>query len=222
MCVSHERPGVPKSSPKKGNGSEERRTLLGDPADLKRFLAAANAGDPAAQCNVGVLYLRGEGVPKDPVQAELWFRRGALQGNVNAQVNLAYLYATGPGVSKDPAEAAKWYRAAAEAGHLASQRHLGFLYYTGQGLPRDWEEAARWYSIAADRGHALAQFDLAVMHWRGKGIRRNRSKAIALAFRAASDPDAYRRISELPTPLMPLLITVVTLGLLCGFFWWKR
>ncbi|WP_321473089.1 tetratricopeptide repeat protein [uncultured Paludibaculum sp.] len=37
------------------------------------YLLSANQGDPWAQASLGLLYRFGKGVPKDPVQAYMWF-----------------------------------------------------------------------------------------------------------------------------------------------------
>jgi TPR repeat protein len=55
---------------------------------LKR---AAEAGDTAAQNNLGVLYATGEGVAHDHAAAERWFRAAADQGAEMAAQNLAVL-----------------------------------------------------------------------------------------------------------------------------------
>lgn len=73
----------------------------------------AELGLTAAQLNLAILYLEGQGVPQDYAQAALWFRRAAEQGNSKeAQYNLGLLYKEGKGVPKDEAEAEKWLRKA--------------------------------------------------------------------------------------------------------------
>jgi uncharacterized protein len=206
-----------------GDDHGEGGPLLPDCSEVEGFFAAAEAGDPNAQHNLGVLYMRGECVAKDPAQAATWFHRAAAQGDTVAQLNLGYLYGMGEGVPKDTVESARWYRAAAEGGHLGAQRQVG-LYYTGDGVPKDWEEAVRWYTVAADRGHALAQFDLAFLCWRGRGVRWSPIRAMALAFRASPDPVEYRTVMALPNRrFAPVVIMLtVVLALLAGAVWWMR
>jgi TPR repeat protein len=53
-------------------GSEAYR--VGNFAEAARlFRLAADAGDPTAQDSLGVMYVNGEGVPQDYVQAYTWF-----------------------------------------------------------------------------------------------------------------------------------------------------
>ena len=57
-------------------------------------------GHAAAQFNLGVMYDRNEGVPKDDAGAARWYRLAAEQGVAPAQYNLGVMYANGEGVPK--------------------------------------------------------------------------------------------------------------------------
>ena len=46
---------------------------------------AAEQGDASAQYNLGVMYYKGAGVPKDTSAAVAWFRKAAVQGHATAQ-----------------------------------------------------------------------------------------------------------------------------------------
>ena len=82
------------------------------PSDIAALRVQANAGDAAAQFNLGVMYANGEGVPQDDAQATAWYRKAADQGLARAQFNLGGMYATGEGVPQDYVEAHKWYNLA--------------------------------------------------------------------------------------------------------------
>ena len=84
-----------------------------------------------AQNNLGVMYEMGHGVAKDPVEAVMWYRRAAEQGDTHAQHNLGNMYEGGQGVSQDYAEAVEWFRKAAERGHPMAQANLGVMYEHG-------------------------------------------------------------------------------------------
>jgi len=51
------------------------------------FRSLAEAGDPRAQDNLGLMYSKGEGAPQDYAEALKWCRRAAEQGNPHAQGN---------------------------------------------------------------------------------------------------------------------------------------
>src|SRR3546814_12094419 len=62
---------------------------------FRSYMQAAEHGLAAAQVNLAVLYLRGEGVPKDPRAAARWLERAARAGHPLAQYNLGMMYESG-------------------------------------------------------------------------------------------------------------------------------
>ena len=80
--------------------------------DFDAVKKAAEQGDADAQNNLGVMYIRGEGVTQDSAEAGQWYRQAAEQGHARAQYNLGVMYIRGEGVTQDSAEAARWYRQA--------------------------------------------------------------------------------------------------------------
>ena len=117
-----------------------------DPA----LLARANAGDPAAQVQVGESYAAGKGVSQDLKQAAEWYRKAAEKGAISGQLHMAALYRDGgKGFPRDMEQAADWYRKAAEQGDPTAQATLGLLYSIGQGVPHDDVEAYFWLDLAA-------------------------------------------------------------------------
>lgn len=84
----------------------------GTPESLSRasslYRTAAEAGDFAAQNNLGELFETGRGTPKDPVQALGWYQRSAVGGFAPGQFNLARLLAFGLGTERDTAAARDW------------------------------------------------------------------------------------------------------------------
>ena len=76
---------------------------------------AAISGSINAQFNLGIMYLRGDGIRHDPTEAVRWWGKAAEQGDPAAQYNLGALYANGQGVSKNVNIAMSlWARAAAQ------------------------------------------------------------------------------------------------------------
>ena len=66
--------------------------------DIKR---AAEEGDAASQCYIGICYQTGQGVALDYGQAVLWLRRAADQGDASAQCYLGVCYQAGLGVPQE-------------------------------------------------------------------------------------------------------------------------
>ena len=128
---------------------------------LGDLLQMAESGNAEAQWALGVVYRRGEGVPRDHAEAVKWYRLAAEQGHARAQNNLGVRYHKGEGVPKNDAEAVKWYRRAAEQGHAAAQYNLGERYSEGdEGVSQDYAEAVKWYRRAAGNGYAKAEIAL--------------------------------------------------------------
>ena len=75
---------------------------------LRLYRAAAEAGDSAAQNNLGELLETGRGVAREPAQALAWYRKSAEGGFAPAQFNLARLFAFGMGTERDLEAARAW------------------------------------------------------------------------------------------------------------------
>lgn len=128
------------------------------PAIDPSLLAKANAGDAAAQVQLGDnSRAAGDAVPHDLQlaaefykQAVAWYRKAAGQGSIPGEMHLAALFRDGgKGFPRDLEQAAAWYRKAAEQGNVTAQATLGVLYSIGQGVPRDDVEAYFWLDLAA-------------------------------------------------------------------------
>ena len=112
---------------------------------LKEVKPLAQQGNPDAQLLLGKMYLKGEGVPRDPEQANKWFRQAAMQGNAESQFFLGASYLL---PHTDISEGLKWMRLSAEQGNQDAQLLLGKAYLQGE-LPREPVQAEMWLQLAA-------------------------------------------------------------------------
>lgn len=168
---------------------------------LDRLTARAEAGDTAAELEVGLRYL--DGPQKDAAGALHWITLAAVHGQAVAQYRLALLYAAGTGTAKDAARALQWYEAAALQGNRKAMHDLGISYAQGLGTAKNPTEAARWFSRAAGFGYVDSQFDLAVLYERGEGVPQSLLDAYkwyAVAGRQG-DPESKARQDALRTQL---------------------
>ena len=145
----------------------------------------AEAGDAAAQTELGARYEHARGVVQDYGVAASWFRRAAEQGHAPGQVALGALYLSGLGVRQDDAEGVRWTRRAANHGDARAQYNLGVLYRDGRGVEQEYGEAIGWFHRAAEQGDAGAQNNLGAMHGTGRGVERNDGEAVRWYRRAA-------------------------------------
>lgn len=128
--------------------------------ELLRIAAGAELSD--AQHALGVLYLRGRGVAKDPVEAARWFYKATLNGNAAGEVEYAILLFNGDGLPKNEALAARYFRLAAARGNAIAQNRLARLYAAGRGVPQNLVEAAAWHLAAAGQGLTDSWLDQAL------------------------------------------------------------
>src|SRR4030065_676346 len=137
---------------------------------LAELQKKADAGDADAQFKLGLIYGKGDGVPKDAAKAAEWMQKAAAQGNADAQLRLGKMYYIGEGVPKDAAKAVEWYQKAAAQGNAVGQYSLGWMYYEGEGVPKNAAKAFEWYQKAAAQGDAYAQSSLGDIYIKGDGV----------------------------------------------------
>ncbi len=81
---------------------------------MKALRQKAEQGDAKAQLDLGLKYVKGDGVPQDNSLAASWFGKAAEQGDATAQSMLCIAYLRGNlGVPQDYVEAYKWMSLAA-------------------------------------------------------------------------------------------------------------
>ncbi len=132
-------------------------------AAMRIFSKLAERGHLRAQYQLGQMYEKGRGAPKNYGLAVKWYRQAAAKGLPDAQWRLGHCYWFGRGVSSNLATAVKYFRLAAKQGHAGGQNDLGAMYKWGLGVKKDKAKAERWFRLAAEQGLAAAQFNLAEM-----------------------------------------------------------
>ena len=113
---------------------------------LREWAPLAEQGRASAQFNLGQLYRKGQGVPKDYKTAVKWYTLAAEQGYADAQYNLGLMYGYGEGVTLDFAYAYMWWDIAASSGkhkkasknrEIAAKKMSPSQIKKAQGLVRD-------------------------------------------------------------------------------------
>ena len=139
----------------------------GLPVDLK---VAAEGGDSLSQFDVGVKYLRGDGVPQDYAKAHEWLLKAAQQGHPRARYNIGSLHLNGLGVPKDSTQALAWYERACEGADPELLFAMAQTVESEQAALDAWLFALKCYKSAADAGHAKSQEVLGVRIFTGQGV----------------------------------------------------
>jgi len=119
---------------------------------LLSFQPSAQAGDGYAQYYLGVMYLKGQGVPRNPQLALEWLAKAASAGAAGAQAYMGAFNRRGDLVPQNYAEAMRWYLLAAKQNHENSQYRIALMYYQGEGVQQDLREAYKWAVIASVGG----------------------------------------------------------------------
>lgn len=157
-----------------------------DSNSFKWFEKSALQGNSESETNLGGMYERGLGTPKNYGEAMNWYRKAADQGNAAAHFSIGFLYFTGEGGFQDIAQAISWFGKAAELGSLRAQLLLGQIYDYGLKVPQDKAEAKKWYRKAAEQGNAEAQSHLGLLLLGVKGVPQDYTESLKW-FRKASE-----------------------------------
>ncbi len=140
----------------------EMRNDVGDSASAPvvgdlALAALAEGGDPRAQLQLGIAYLKGQGVERDPAIAMRWIERSAEQQLAEAQYTLGAMHHAGRGALQSFPLAFKWFELAAQQNHAEAQYSLGIMYRNGQGVAVDKSKAYIWFNLASAQGHERAR-----------------------------------------------------------------
>ena len=164
---------------------------------LTAWQAAAQAGDPAGDLYIGVMYDSGQGVAQNYAQALTWYKRAAAAGSAAAAFNVGVFYDNGLGVEQDQREAADWYGRAAARGFARAQYNLALLEQQGDGVPRDRAKAIALFRQAAAQGLTAARAHLAALGQRYAGSTTKPPQDDAMAdFQRAQDTLLSRGAAE--------------------------
>jgi uncharacterized protein len=167
-------------------------------AALARWTRQAEAGDAAAQYELGRRLSAGDGVPMDRERGRGLFERSAQQNFPQSEYELARHYDGQTGQAFDRKRSFDYLQRAAQHGYVPAQVDLAFRYLNGSEIvPKDPVQSFRWFSSAASRGSTIANCMLADFHRDGLGgARQDDKKAFELYRRTATTSDACARKSQ--------------------------
>jgi hypothetical protein len=116
-------------------------------------LAQACDGHDMAACEtLGSLYLKGAGVPLDPLRAAELYDKACTGGDPRACATLGGLYYDGEGVPADAGQAARLFEQSCDAGVATGCINGGYLYANGAGISMDPPRAMALYVSACKLG----------------------------------------------------------------------
>lgn len=156
---------------------------------------AAEQDHEIAQHNLGVAYVKGEGVERDFEKALEWFLkakengcefsdgaikklREILQEKEEVIDDAEKLFSIGMDhIRKKEYETAVGYlKRAADKGWAEAQYMLALCYKDGYGVEKDPRETVKWAEKAANQGHVEAQYLIGVCYLEGNGVSEDMQK----------------------------------------------
>ena len=135
-----------------------RKSRTREREDRKEFAGFKNLAEvrapgrhtAPAQMNLAMMYMDGEGTPRDRGEGMRLLKLAVKSGHAQAQHNLAVMYYNGmQGLPSNAGMAARLYRLAADQGLAPSQCNLGGMVANGNSVPQDYVEALRLIRAAA-------------------------------------------------------------------------
>lgn len=119
-----------------------------------------NHKDDQAMTNLGLMYLKGEGVEKDFTKAKEWFEKASDYDNDSANFNLALMYQTKIGVEEDIEKAIDYFRRAVRKGHVQASFRLALVLLKDRKNLERLKEGFDCMIKAASNGHTMAKIQL--------------------------------------------------------------
>jgi len=126
------------------------------PTALNIWEQLALQNDDQAMTNLGLMYLKGEGVTKDFQKAQEYFLQGAELDNDSANYNLALMYQSAIGVPEDIEKALYYFRKATAKNHQNANFRLALLLLKDRTNLETVKEGFECMLSAALDGHPVA------------------------------------------------------------------
>jgi TPR repeat protein len=158
---------------------------------LELYQKAVILENKAAQLDLAVMYIDGEGCDKNYEKAFEFSNKLAENGYSSGINLLAYCYDIGAGTDIDKEKAFELYQKAAELGNLNGLNNLGICYEDGVGTNIDKQKAFESYQKAKDLGSSNGITYLGWCYEEGFGTDVNTQKAFELYSMAANLKNKY-------------------------------
>ena len=176
--------GEPRANALLGAVYEAGRGVTQDLPRAADYYRKAGEAIPTAQFRLGLMTLRGNGIPANANEGIRMMTFAAENGVPEASMALWRAYSEGVGVARDEAAAARWIQKAVDANYHAAHYQMYLLNRTS-----DPSAAVQWLRKAASADNAPAAFELGRLYRRGgDGIPRDEVESIRW-LRAAANKD---------------------------------
>jgi TPR repeat protein len=129
--------------------------------------------------NLGIMFLEGQGIPKNEAEGYRWIRMAAEKGDPRASYLCGLLLCQGRGVSTNSEEGIQWLKKSAAMGNSTAEAKLGQDYLIGDdGVKKDPEAAFPLIKKAAEMGSPWACAAMGHFYFYGQHVAIDNKKAI--------------------------------------------
>ena len=174
-----------------------RKQLL---ASEDEFTANPELSNPDSQFALGMMYVDGKGVAKDPSTAVQWFLKAANQDHHEAQYRLGKMYIDGEGVKSSKKEAKLWLAKAADGGLTKASKALEKILKSEEERILKKEVQALQSSILfpyledAKKGDVDAKYQVGILYVEGKHVPKDVNEGIRWLQDAAKSDHAMAQL----------------------------
>ena len=105
--------------------------------------------------DIGLSYIKGDGVRRDSIEAEKWFQKAGEAGFKRAWFNIGLMHSRGDGVPKNIQKAITYLEKCLDDSD--AKFVLGNIYLQGDGVPQDINKAFSFFKEAAADGNIRAK-----------------------------------------------------------------
>lgn len=167
------------------DGSYVKNTVMQDKKKAAYlYKLAADNGSSPAMTGLGLMYMKGDGVPKDEAKGVEYYKKASSLGSSAAMFNLGVYYFHSK-TNRDINQAISYYAQAAKLGSSGAMNNLGSIYYNGDEVEKDYDRAYALYQRAASLGDVSAISNIGIMYQNGAGRPKDYAKAIEYYSKAA-------------------------------------
>lgn len=140
---------------------------------LATYNLLAKQGNAEAMNGLGMIYLKGIGVPTNEFLGKEWLGKSANAGYANAWFNLGLLCK-----DNEPTKALLYFEKAATSGYLTAYAAWGRMLMKGEGISQDYILAFSIFKQGADKGNAYCNYILGYLYYKGFGCTQNYALAM--------------------------------------------
>ena len=159
---------------------EEVYTIKGVEGTMKAISAykeLAKKNDPKAIHELGLIYLKGDGIAKNLNQAYDYFQQASDLGNIESTYMLGKIYLSSKTKYYNPKKAYNTFIDASNKNHAKSQLMIGRFFLMGEIVDKDYEKALYYFKLASKQKEYDANCYIAYMYASGLGVFPNFGRA---------------------------------------------